>query len=106
MGRWVRNILTSVNYQEDDPVTVATYAKDNGLLDKPGWKSLKRIANRAKLYKRMVKQAKAKSKRYGPIYKFGVQIPRNKAEARKLDSENGNTMWQDAERSELEQLNE
>ena len=29
----------------DDPVTVALYAKQNGLLDEPGFKSLKKIAN-------------------------------------------------------------
>ena len=92
--------------KKDDPVTCATYAKDNGLLDVEGWKSLKRIATRTKLYERMVKQANFKSERHGPIYKFGVQVPRNKAEARKLDAQNGNTKWQDAEKGELTQLAE
>ena len=32
----------------DDPITVAQYAKDNNLLDTPGWKRLKRIASREK----------------------------------------------------------
>jgi hypothetical protein len=48
--------------KKDDPVTCATYAHDNGLLDTPGWKSLKRIATRTKVYARMVKQSKMASK--------------------------------------------
>ena len=92
--------------KKDDPVTCATYAKDNNLLDLPGWKSLKRIATRNKLYKRMVKQAKMSSERNGPYYKFGVRVPRSKADARKLDEEAGNTKWRDAEIAELTQLDE
>jgi len=40
-----------------DPVTVALYAKEKGLLDTPGWKIFKRIANREKKLICMVKQA-------------------------------------------------
>ena len=92
--------------KKDDPVTCATYAKDNNLLDLPGWKSLKRIATRTKMYNHMVKQAKMSSERNGPFYKFGVRVPRSKAEARKLDEEAGNTKWRDAEIAELTQLEE
>ena len=31
---------------EDDPVTCAIYARDNDLLEKPGWKRFKGIAKR------------------------------------------------------------
>jgi hypothetical protein len=41
-----------------DPLTCALFAKDNDLLDTPGWKSLKHIANREVKFARMVKQAK------------------------------------------------
>ena len=92
--------------KKDDPVTCAAYAKDNNLLDTRGWKSLKRIATRTKLYNRMLKQAKMSSQRHGIIYKFGVRVPRSKAEARKLDEEAGNTKWRDAEIAELTQLDE
>jgi hypothetical protein len=92
--------------KKDDPVTCAKYAKENDLLETAGWKSLKRIAKRTKLYERMVKQAKLSSERNGPIYKFGVRVPRNKAEARKLDEENGDHKWRDAERAELQQLDD
>jgi hypothetical protein len=76
--------------KKDDPVTCAKYAKENNLLDIPGWKSLKHIATRTKVFERMVKPAKLFSQRNGPIFKFGVRFPRNKAEARKLDEEAGN----------------
>ena len=92
--------------KKDDPVTCAKYAKEYGLLDKPGWKSLKRIANRTKLFTRMLNQAKMSSRRNGPIYKFGVQVPRNKTDARKLDAANNDTKWHDAEQAELTQLHE
>ena len=42
----------------DDPVTVAVYAKQNGLLDEPGFKSLKKIANQEKKMLRMLNQSK------------------------------------------------
>ena len=35
---------------------------------------------------------------------FGFQIPRNYAEALKLDEKNGNTRWQDCTKLELQQL--
>jgi hypothetical protein len=36
----------------------------------------------------------------------GFQVPRNHAEAMKLDEDNKNTMWQEAERTELNQIDE
>ena len=54
----------------------------------------------------MVKQAKLKSRRTGPIFKFGVQVPRNYHEATSLDGRNGNSHWSEAEKKELDQVNE
>jgi hypothetical protein len=45
----------------DDPVTCAIYARENGLLDQPGWKRCKRIAKTEKKFTHMVNQAKLKS---------------------------------------------
>lgn len=92
--------------RRDDPITCAKYAKEHGLLDTPGCKQCKLIACRTKVYKRMLKQAAMKSVRHGPIYKFGVQVLRNKAETRRLDEANGNTAWKDAEKVELSQLHD
>jgi hypothetical protein len=56
---------------KDDPVTCAIYAKDNGLLDLPGWKQFKSIARRQKKFTRMVSQAKLKSFNNSPKFKNG-----------------------------------
>jgi len=90
----------------DDPVTVALYAKEKGLLDTPGWKRFKRIANREQKLIHMVKQAQLKSIRHAIRYKYGYQIPRTAKEAYELDKKNGNTFWQDAMALELLQLHE
>ena len=92
----------------DDPVTVAIYARDNGLLDKPGWKlpGLKKIAKTQKKLIRMANKAKLHSFRSKPTCMCGFQVPRNHAEALELDRVNGNTMWIDAETTELNQIDE
>jgi hypothetical protein len=86
------------------PVLCAVYGKEHGLLDKAGWKRLKKLALSEKKLARMMKQAYLSSERTGPIYKFGVQIPRNMKEAISLDVKNGNTKWQDAVLVEKAQL--
>jgi hypothetical protein len=87
-----------------DPVTCTKYAKDNGLLDTPGWKSLKRYAKNEKKLKRLLNQAKMDSTRNAPLYKFGIQVPRSKTEAYALDKKNGNSLWAEAMKTELSQL--
>jgi hypothetical protein len=42
----------------DDPMSCAIYARENDLLDKPGWKRLKHIAKWEKKFTGMVNQAK------------------------------------------------
>ena len=91
---------------KSDPVTCAIYAKENGLLDTPGWIQFKRLARRQKKLIRMANQAKLKSFRHSPIYKFGVQVPRNHAEAMELDKRDGTTLWADAKAKELNQIDE
>jgi hypothetical protein len=92
---------------KDDPVTLAKYAEDNNLLDTPGWKQLNRIARSKKKIQRMLKQANLSSNKRskGPIYQFGVQVPRNVKEAYELDKQNGNSKWGDAMKEEIESLN-
>jgi len=50
----------------DDPVYCAIYARDNNLLDLPGWKRFKSIAKREKKLIRMVNQAKMRSYNTAP----------------------------------------
>ena len=85
----------------DDPVTCAIYAKENGLLEEPGWRRFKHIAKREGKLLRMVNQAKLRSYHTAPKYKFGHQIPSNHEEAMRLDKKNLNTKWADAEEKEL-----
>ena len=91
---------------KDDPITVAVYAKENGLLDTPGWKSFKRYTKNAKTMQRMVNASRRKQKHNAIVYKFGIRLPRNPKEAKELDRQNGNTYWQDAMALELAQLKE
>ena len=91
---------------KDDPISVAQYASEKNLLELPGWKRLRRYTKNKKKLKRMVKQAKLASQRRGPIYMFGVRVPRNSREAEVLDKENGKTKWQDAMYEERDQLDD
>jgi len=54
----------------------------------------------------MANEAKLHSFRIKPIYMCGFQVPRNHAKALERDRVNGNTMWIDAEVTELSQIDE
>jgi hypothetical protein len=54
----------------------------------------------------MVNQAKLKSFRTAPRYKYGYEVPRDYDHAVKLDERNGNTLWQDSTKLELAQIDE
>jgi hypothetical protein len=43
---------------KDDPTVLAQYAEDNGFLDTPEWKNLKRFVKNKKAFARMVNQSK------------------------------------------------
>ncbi|OEU21625.1 hypothetical protein FRACYDRAFT_167569 [Fragilariopsis cylindrus CCMP1102] len=89
---------------KDIPVDLAIYAKKFDLLELEGWKRFKRIANRDKHIRRLVKQAKLRSFRVTPKYKYGFSIPRNYKEALEFDERNGNHKWQEANVLEHAQL--
>jgi len=54
----------------------------------------------------MVNQAKLRSYRMAPCYKYGYEVPRDYNHAVKLDKHNGNTKWQDSTALEMSQLHE
>eukprot|EP00977_Amphora_coffeiformis_P016109 scaffold4889_cov136-Amphora_coffeaeformis.AAC.2 len=89
-----------------DPVTLAVYAKEHGLLKTPGWKKLKKYARRTKKLMRMVNQNKRAQRFNAVTYKFGVRLPRNVPEAYRLNEKNGNMYWANAIKLEIEQLME
>ena len=72
----------------------------------PGWQRFKRLANRQKKMFRMANQAKLRSFRTSPRYKYGYEIPRDYDHATTLDRRNGNTKWTDATALEMAQLHE
>ena len=90
----------------DDPMACAIYARDNNLLDTPGWRRFKSIAKRQKKLLRMVNQAKLRSFRFAPKYMYGYEIPKNYKDALRLDRLNGNSKWQDSTKIEMDQLKE
>jgi hypothetical protein len=90
----------------DDPITCAVYAKENDLLDTPGWKQFKSRAKREKRMLRELKQAHLRQVRRSVKFKFGYQVPRTYREALELDQKNGNTLWADAVKTELGQIDE
>jgi Reverse transcriptase (RNA-dependent DNA polymerase) len=107
MVEWETGERTSEPLQliaTDDPVTCAIYARDNGLLELPGWKRFKPLAKRQKSFTRTVNQAKLKSYTCSPKYKFGFEVPKNYAHAMHLDGKNKNTKWKDAADLEVQQI--
>jgi hypothetical protein len=110
MVEWETGEITSEPLQviaADDPVTCAIYAKDNNLLDLPGWKRFKSMAKRQKKFTRLINQAKLKSYSSSPKYKYGFEVPKNythATHAMHLDEKNKNTMWKDAADLEIQQI--
>ena len=97
--------MRQVSIIADDPITAPTFAVNNDLLSLPGWKRLTRIVRNQKKLERMTNQSKLRSVRRAPIYKLGVQVPRNSREARLLDPKY-QYKWTAAEGVELAQLHE
>ena len=90
----------------DDPVTCAIYARDNGILDLPGWKRFKTIAKRQKNFVRFVNQTKLQAYNSAPRYKYGFEVPRNYMHAMRLDEKNKNDKWAEAIRLELSMIDQ
>jgi hypothetical protein len=91
---------------KSDPISVSLYGEENGLLNKKGWKYLKRHArNTRKVYRHVREILKARGND-GPRYKYGVRLPSRARECAELDRENGDTKWTDANQAELNLLNE
>jgi hypothetical protein len=88
----------------DDPVTCAISAKEHDLLDTEGWKCFRNMARREKHFLWLVKQAKLRSYRNAPKYKFGYQIPRDYEEAMKFDELNHNDKWDQSVKAKMHQL--
>ena len=90
--------------RQDDPVTLAKYGMEHNLLEKPGWKRLRRYVKSTKRLDRNIKQARMYAARTTQRYKFGVKVPRDEKEALLFDEANKNSLWNDAIKIELNQV--
>ena len=86
-----------------DPITLSDYARKNNLLNKKGWKWAKKIKVDATKLIRMCKRV-CKVKRNEPRYMFGVKVPHNHKQSLEFDKENGNNLWEEATKKELDQI--
>ena len=91
---------------KDAPVACAIYARENKLLELPGWRRFKSIAKSQKKLLRLANQAKLRSFRTAKKYMYGFEIPKDYADAIRLDRLHGNTKWQDCTKLEMDQLKE
>jgi hypothetical protein len=83
--------------KESNPVEVAEYAATKSLHDDPAfaWWVPHVLNNRNIIIAAMTKRYHKRT------HKFGIQVPKTWDEAVKLDEGNGNTLWQDAIRKEM-----
>ena len=93
-------------FAKDDPVACAVYAKENNLLHVDGWKQFRRIAKNQKKLERKINQAKLKSFRTSPKYKFGYEVPRDYNHAVTINKSFGTTCWRDSIGIKMGQLAE
>ena len=80
------------NLKESYPIQVAKYARVNGIINEPTFAWWARYI----LKERRAIILKVKTKYWSRTHKYGVRVPKSIAEARRLDKENRNMIWQDA----------
>jgi hypothetical protein len=78
--------------KESYPVQMAEYAVQRRISQEPAFAWW--VPHVLKKKDRII--AKVKSKYWQRTHKFGIRIPKSVEEARRLDRENGNTLWWDA----------
>ena len=91
-----------------DPVSVAIYVEENNLQDTKGFKlpGIRKLIKTKKRLIRQANQARLKSFRLTPVWKYGYLVPKDYAQAMELDRRNGNTKWQEAIDKEFAQVDE
>ena len=90
----------------DDPVTCATYAKENDLLHIEGWKRFRNLVKRDNTLARAMMQSNLREVRRSSKYMFGYLLPKSYEEAFEFDIESNNTKWADATRDEMDCIKE
>ena len=87
-GDWI----TMKDLKASYPVPLADYAISNDIHEEPAFAWWVPYT----LKKRTAIVAKVKSKYWKRTHKYGIRVPKSVHEARIIDAENRNTMWQDA----------
>mgnify|MGYP003326537431 FL=1 len=82
------------------PVELAQYAIDNKIDQEPAFAWW--VPWTMKKQKQII--SKIKSKYWDRTHKFGIRIPKDVRQAQQFDKENGNTLWMDAVRKEMENV--
>lgn len=96
------NWIALKDLKDSYPVELATYARDNKLVEEPAFAWWVPYT----LKKSKVILSKIKSKYWQRTHKYGIRIPKTVKEAIQLDIENKNTYWQDAIKEEMKKIRE
>ena len=91
------NWTTLKDLKDSYPVQLADYAVANGIQDEPAFAWWVPYVRK----KRTAIIQKIKSKYWQRTHKYGIKIPKNIAEAERIDKENGNHLWMDSIRLEM-----
>jgi hypothetical protein len=88
------------NLKESNPIEVDEYVATNNLHDEPSFSWW--VPHVLKNWNRII--AAVIKRYYKCTHKFGIQVPKKWGEAVKLYEKNGNTLWQDAIRKEMNNI--
>jgi hypothetical protein len=92
---------TLKDLKESYPLEVAEYAVTQGIENEPAFNWW--VTFVLKKRERIIKAVKGRTAKYlKKCFKFGIEVPRTVKEAYELDRKNGNTLWADAIRKEME----
>ena len=109
-------VMIKLQYQDGDtqwrdlellryecPVLLIKYGIERKLIFKEGWEWVQNYINEDRTLRKMFKTARA---RKTATYQFGVKVPQSVKQVHEFDAENGNTLWADSLKKELDQLDE
>ena len=98
MEGWYHLLGKVSNLKESYPVELAEYAVTQGINHQPAscWGEAHNLQKRDQII------AAVKKHYHKRTYKFGIEVPKTVKHALKINSENGNTLWQDAIAKEME----
>ena len=88
-------------FRRDAPLLVAEYAEERKLLGMQGFQWCKQYLMRYR--KRAAREVRRKRKR---TLQYGVEVPSSVKHALELDTQNGNTLWQEAMDQEVAAMEE